>query len=80
MMKANGSRKVREFMQQAEALRSDLGKRIESIGEQLGNWPEPLVFDAKGVAALSKIGTRRMKTAIPRRSTRMRRVARPRCA
>jgi hypothetical protein len=54
MMKANGSRKVREFMQQAEALRSDLGKRIESIGEQLGNWPEPLVFDAKGVAALSK--------------------------
>jgi hypothetical protein len=51
-MQAMGSRKGKEFAQRAEALRADLMRRIESIGQQLSEWPEPLVFDAKGVAVL----------------------------
>ena len=51
---AAGSRKGKEFAQQAEALKADVLKRIESVGEQLKDWPEPLAFDAQGVAVLSK--------------------------
>jgi spore coat protein H len=51
-MQAMGSRKGKEFAQRAEALRADLIRRIDSIGRQLSEWPEPLTFDAKGVAVL----------------------------
>lgn len=53
-MKAQGSKKVGEFTKQAEALKGDLLKRIESVGAQIAEWPEPLTFDAKGIAALPK--------------------------
>ncbi len=51
---AAGSRRVKEFAQNAEALKENVARRIENLGKELQEWPEPLAFDAKGVASMTK--------------------------
>jgi len=51
---AAGSRKAKDFAENAHALRETVAERIKNVGRELQDWPEPLVFDAKGVASLPK--------------------------
>src|SRR6185369_10644099 len=51
---AAGSRRAKEFAENAQSLKEIVAKRIENVGRELQDWPEPLAFDAKGVAQLPK--------------------------
>jgi len=53
-LEAAGSKKTKDFVQNAQDLKENVARRIESIGRQLQDWPEPLAFDAQGIAALLK--------------------------